>query len=193
MKRIRLSQRKSVTAIILILTVFFLAPVTALAGEADIQKSDIQKPDNQKYSIRQMLPKNMEIAPNKPGAQFNYLFKFEVPVELQKVHPSVNKAAIYCFVSNSEPSGPSSWGQGLTEIPLQGGTYTGIINVYITGLAYPEHKPELIDQYECGLVFFIDGIDVPFVYPGYQSGKDPIGGAHKFGSLFQPTVKGKFY
>lgn len=187
MKRIRISQRKSVTSTILVLTVFFLAPVTVSAGESNIQRPNIQNPGTLKE-----LVKKMEIAPNKPGAQFNYLFKLEVPVELQKVHPSVNKAAIYCFVSNSEPSGPSSYGQGLTEIPLQGGTYTGIINVYITGLTYPEHKPELIDQYECALVFFIDGIDVPFVFPVAQSGKDPIGGAHKSGTLFQVNVKGKF-
>ncbi len=180
MKRIHISQRKSVAVIILVLTVVFLMPVAALAA------------DNQKPDILKKLPKKMEIAPNKSAAGFNYLFKLEVPVQLKKVHPSVNKAAIYCFVSKSERSGPDSWGQGLTEIPLQGGAYTGIVNVYITGLARPFYKPELIDKWECALVFAIDGIDPPLISPDAQSGQDPIGGAHKFGTLFQTVVEGKF-
>jgi hypothetical protein len=188
MKRMCISLRKRVAVAILVLTVVFLAPATVPAGEANTHRPDIQKPG----TLKELL-KKMEITPNKPGAQFNYLFKLEVPVELQKVHPSVKKAAIYCLVSNSDPNPPSSsYKATLTEIPLQGGAYTGIINVYITELAYPEHKSELIDQYECGLVFVIDGVDAPFVSPAWQSGQDPIGGAHKRGTPFNVNVEGKF-
>jgi len=187
MKRIRISQRKCVTATILVLTVFLLAPVTALAGEANVQRPDINKPATLKE-----LFKKVEIAPNKPGAQLNYLFKFEVPVELNKVHPSVNKAAIVCMVKSSRAlAGVKDHAIFSTEIPLQEGAYTGIVNVFITKLAQPDQKPELIDRWDCQLVLFIDGID-GLVSPGWQSGQLPIGGAHKPGTNFQYIVKGKF-
>ena len=177
MKRIRISRRKSVTATILVLTVFFLAPVTALAGETDIQKSDTQKPGVQKSSIHQKLPKKMEIAPNKPGVQFNYLFKFEVPVDLKNIHPSVKRAYIKCQVwrSNRDISGG---GEGQTLIPLQEGDYYGIINVYITETN--EQAPELIDRYQCSLLLLGKF--------GGQIEEEP-----KFGTQFQGTVHGNLY
>ncbi len=177
MKRIHISQRKSVAVIILVLTVVLLMPVAALAA------------DNQKPDILKQLPKKMEIAPNKSAAGFNYLFKLEVPVELNKVHSSVNKAAILCMVKGS--SGSKDHAIASTEIPLQGGAYTGIINVYITKLAQPQHKAERIDRWDCQLLFFIDGID-GVVSPAWQSGLNPIGGAHKPGTVFQYITEGKF-
>jgi len=182
MKTMRISQRKSMAATILVLTIIFLLPVTAPAGKKDLQRPDIQKPATFKP-----LFKKMEAAPKQAGAQLSYLFKLQVPVELKKVHPSVEKAAIYCFISKSDPSGPDSWGQGLAEIPLQGGSYNGIINVYITELARSFYSPELIDKWECALIFKVNGETTP-VLADSQS----IELAHKFGTLFQTNVKGNF-
>ena len=55
MKKIRISQRKSVTTNILIFTVFFLAPLIALAGEANVQRPDIEKPGTFKELLKKKL------------------------------------------------------------------------------------------------------------------------------------------
>ena len=53
MKKMIISQRKSLAVTILVLTVIFLAPIAAPAGEATFQK----------HNIHNMLPKKMGITP----------------------------------------------------------------------------------------------------------------------------------
>ncbi len=152
MKGLRIGQ----TFVFLALSVFmlstFLMPATAPAGEKITVNPD---------TLKQLFKKKIQI---NPGALKDklYLFKFDVPVDIKKVHQDVTKAVVGCIVSDlSNPLG-ALWGAGehggigITEIPLnKEGAYKGNVTVLITNMRRGD--PAGVSYWSCLLVFEVKG------------------------------------
>jgi len=120
--------------------------MTAMAGGGEIKINP--------NLLKQLLKKQPQI---KPGSLQVTLFKFNVPVNIKKVHKDVGKAYVGCFVSDVEgllaQLAANHYGYGMTEIPLNNGAYNGNITVSITSM--DKGDPAGVSYWGCLLLFII--------------------------------------
>lgn len=148
--------------------VLLVLPVTTMAGGGEI-KIDPKL-------LKKLL--NKQTFKVNPGLSIEPLFTFNVPVNIKKVHKDVEKAYIWCGVSDSEEFfAPGNYGHGSTEIPLSNGAYNGNVTVRISSMDTGD--PAGVSYYFCALAFKVKGggilslealADSPYIYaPGTNS------------------------